>query len=91
MENIPEEDIINKLYKEFREFNPDFLIPIGNRVFNLLLLSQNDFKEVKEMLSNCINVNALNYIDYSNKSIMVLDGETEFGREFDVYETAVVY
>jgi len=83
MTDFPMKQIGEWIYQECTSFKPDIIIPIGHRIFNLLLILKTESKEINdEVFKKVIDINALYYIDVNNKNILLIDEETEYGRKF---------
>ena len=82
MVDFPAEEIGRWIYKEYKHLNPDIVIPIGHRIFNLLFLLREESKEWEEIYQKVVDINAIHYMDCNNKCIMLIDEETEYGRKF---------
>jgi len=82
MDNFPKMEIVSWIYKEYKELNPDYIMPIGNRIFSMLFLYRKNHNEFYEMFNKITHINAINYIDSKEKCIMLIDEETKYGRKF---------
>ena len=82
MVDIPAKDIVSWIYEEYKNLNPDIIIPIGHRIFNLLSLHRGEYNELDDMFDKIVQINAVHYIDCNDKRVMLIDEETEYGRKF---------
>ena len=79
---FPEKEIKSWLIKEYVDINPDYVIPIGNRIFHLIYILREKYGEFDELCKKIIDINAIQYLNLNNKSIMFIDEETEYDRKF---------
>jgi hypothetical protein len=82
IDELPAVEIGQWVYKEYQETHPDIVVPIGHRIFDLLLILNDRLPELKDLLAKVVDITALSYIDFEDKRIMLIDEETEYARKF---------